>query len=443
MGNNLRPIGSEKLQGMDKIQRIMEIAKYNENIPTPINESTSVDYNKTLADGRNYQIIKEKNGYVIKRSLLESTSEVDYLEPMKNRKYYSSYSQAFKRLNLIAKEVNVNEGQEANVNLFYENDATKYILKMKGGETEEQAPAPAPAPAPAAAPAPAPSPAPAPAPEPEDEFDIDDAEEIDLGDDEMDAEDDEIVTLKVIQKLTGKLAQKLRAFEDAQEDEPMTSKDIKYVINSILSALDLESLDEEDKEEIMNKFEGIEADEELGGDDMDGEDLTDDSEVEDIQADMDVEPEMGEGFMYDDVDDDNPDDFDFEEEDELPSHPRHRRLRPHTMKDDHANHLEDMFEGMFTESKVDEVLRGYFKIDQKEKQLLENKKQTQSLIKEERKNKISKIKQISESISQEVASTKLITKYPGAKLVGKTNKHNLVFEMNNKQLRVNTKGEVL
>jgi len=65
------------------------------------------------------------------------------------------------------------------------------------------------------------------------------------------------------------------------------------------------------------------------------------------------------------------------------------------------------------------------------------------LSQEERKNKISKIKQISESISQEVASTKLITKYPGAKLVGKTNKHNLVFEMDNKQLRVNTKGEIL
>jgi hypothetical protein len=149
--------------------------------------------------------------------------------------------------------------------------------------------------------------------------------------------------------------------------------------------------------------------------------------------------------MYDDVDEDNPDDFefDFEEEDELPSHPRHRRLRPHSMKDSHADRLEGMFEGMFTESKVDEVLRGYFKIDQKEKQLIENKKQKVNLIKEDRKNKISKIKQISESISQEVASTKLITKYPGAKLVGKTNKHNLVFEMNNKQLRVNTKGEIL
>ena len=49
---------------------------------------------------------------------------------------------------------------------------------------------------------------------------------------------------------------------------------------------------------------------------------------------------------------------------------------------------------MFTESKVDEVLRGYFKIDQKEKQLLENKKQQTNLIKEERKNKISKIKNL-------------------------------------------------
>ena len=88
MGNNLRPIGSEKLQGMEKIQRIMEIAKYNENIPTPINENESVDYTRTLADGKKYQIIKEKNGYVIKRSLNESTDEVDYIEPMKNRKYY-------------------------------------------------------------------------------------------------------------------------------------------------------------------------------------------------------------------------------------------------------------------------------------------------------------------------------------------------------------------
>jgi hypothetical protein len=127
--------------------------------------------------------------------------------------------------------------------------------------------------------------------------------------------------------------------------------------------------------------------------------------------------------------------------------------------EEHFTHLKQIFETLraqklygkkviladreMVENKVDEILKSYFNVNQNEKQLIENKKQTQSLIKEERKNKISKIKQISESISQEVASTKLITKYPEAKLVGKTNKHNLVFEMSDKQLRVNTKGEIL
>ena len=142
----LKPVGSEKLEGMEKIARIMEIARYKENTPNSINENKSVEYNKVLADGNNYQIVKERNGYVIKKTISESTGEGDYLDPMKNRKYYSSYSQAFKRLNLIAKEINVNEGQENNVNLFFEsdNDATKYILKIDA--TEQVAPAPAAAP---------------------------------------------------------------------------------------------------------------------------------------------------------------------------------------------------------------------------------------------------------------------------------------------------------
>ena len=75
----LRPIGSEKLEGMDKLNRIMEIARYNEHIPQPINEDSSNEYKITLADGFNYKIVKEKNGYVIKKGLNES---IDYLEPM-------------------------------------------------------------------------------------------------------------------------------------------------------------------------------------------------------------------------------------------------------------------------------------------------------------------------------------------------------------------------
>ena len=59
----LKPIGSEKLQGMDKINRILEISRYKENTPQPVNEDKSVEYRKTLSDGNEYQIVKEKNGY--------------------------------------------------------------------------------------------------------------------------------------------------------------------------------------------------------------------------------------------------------------------------------------------------------------------------------------------------------------------------------------------
>ena len=102
-----------------------------------------------------------------------------------------------------------------------------------------------------------------------------------------------------------------------------------------------------------------------------------------------------------------------------------------------------MIEGIFTESKVDKIIEGYFKLDAKEQQLLESKKRQSKLVTENKKAKINKIKQLSESISQEVGARKLMEKYPNAKLVGKTNRQNLVFEMNDEQLRVNTKGQII
>ena len=36
---DLKPIGSEKLTGQDKLNRIMEIARYNETTPSNINET--------------------------------------------------------------------------------------------------------------------------------------------------------------------------------------------------------------------------------------------------------------------------------------------------------------------------------------------------------------------------------------------------------------------
>ncbi len=56
--------------------------------------------------------------------------------------------------------------------------------------------------------------------------------------------------LKTVQKLTGKLTQKMR--DGAQELE---SKDYKYVVNSILSAIDMTKVNEEDMADMLSKLQ--------------------------------------------------------------------------------------------------------------------------------------------------------------------------------------------
>jgi len=56
--------------------------------------------------------------------------------------------------------------------------------------------------------------------------------------------------LKTVQKLTGKLTQKMR--DGAQELE---SKDYKYVVNSILSAIDMTKVSEEDMADMLSKLQ--------------------------------------------------------------------------------------------------------------------------------------------------------------------------------------------
>jgi len=128
----IRPIGSEKLEGMDKIRRIMEIARYNENIPQSVNETKSTEYSISLADGNMYRIEKERQGYIIKMAINESES--DYIENMKARKYYSSYSQALKRLNLMTKEINTLYENEEGTSLIGEHKK-KYVRKTPKPKT--------------------------------------------------------------------------------------------------------------------------------------------------------------------------------------------------------------------------------------------------------------------------------------------------------------------
>lgn len=396
---DLKPIGSEKLQGEAKLKRIMEIARYNEVDRSTSNVNETVDYTRQLADGKYYSIVHEKNGYIIKSGLNES--EMDYIEPMKNRKYHNSYSQALKKLNLMVKELNVLHENEEGLNLFGEQDK-KFVLKTPKPEVE--------------------APAPAPAPEPEMDLDLDlgteeGGDELDLGldmdtedggeeldmDMEMDTEapaDDEEVTIKVIQKLTGKLGQKLRTI-DSQEG--LTSEDIKYVLNSIISAVDLDKLSEEDRDDILANFEEDEID--YGVDD---------------EADLDV-----------DAGDELDLDMDLELDSEEPM-------------EESTEVGEKVLDEIFAESKIDKVLSKYFVISDEEKTLTESKNIKKFLVEKIQKVTIRKeMKSMCETVEQELTADFLLKENQSIKFLGKTNKGNLVFENEGQQIKVSQKGELL
>ena len=404
---DLKPIGSEKLTGQEKLKRIMEIARFNEALPQNINETSRSEYNVALADGQSYEIVKERQGYIIKKVVTEGVT--DYIEPMKNRKYYSSYSQAFKRLNLLAKEINrLNENEEG-ISLFGEQK--KFVLKTPK-PVEDAEPISAPPAEPPSVPAPALPPSPeAEVSAAEDSVELD--TELPMGpegdvemDTEVDAEmdieapDAEKVTFKTIQKLTGKLTQKIRTLDNEQG---MTSEDIKYVVNMVLSSVDLGNLTDEDKEDIMSKFEDVEAKDEMGGmEPSPEEDITSDTEVEDIQSDMDVpvEGEMEEKAMNGAI-----------------------------------------FDSIFGESKVDKVISKYFEVSKKE--ILENQKrniQKNKINNISFRRQMSEVKKLVESKEQELASKKFLEENKEATIVGKTNKKNLVFENKGKQVKISPEG---
>ena len=426
---NLKPIGSEKLTGQDKLNRIMEIARFNEVMPKAINETAKSEYSVSLADGHNYEIIKERQGYIIKKTISES--ETDYIEPIKNRKYYSSYSQALKRLNLVAGELNrLNENEEG-VSLYGEQK--KFTLKTPKPAPAAEAPM-APMAPPAAPPAvPSPELPPSPMDGGEDmgmeDMGMEDAPEVDDVDIDVDVNDEVEnegqVTFKTIQKLTGKLTQKIRTLDT---EEGMTSEDIKYVINMVLSSVDLTSLSEEDKEDIMAKFEDDETEDFGQEDDMGGEDMTDDSEVEDIQADMDVPVEgyeMGEDYEDSRYSEDYDEDYDS------------KRVKGYSNNG-------AIFDSIFGESKVDKVISKYFEVSKKEIREGKEKQIQETAKKKAVVNQIMEsVVKMTETIEQELAAKKFIKENLNSKFVGITNKKNLVFETKTGQVRITPNGNLI
>lgn len=398
---DLNPLGSEKLQGMDKINRILEIARYNEPSQN-VNESKA-DYTIQLADGKFYGIVNEKNGYIVKSGINES--EMEYREPMQNRKYHKSYSQAMKQINLLAGELNRIHEHAENINMIGEQK--KFVLKTPEAKMSDMGDTPE------ALPSPEPTPEEGgeeldlgldmDTPEGEEELDLD----MDLGDDlpepEGGEDDGEDVSFKMIQKLTGKLGQKLRTLDS---NEGLSSEDIKYVLNSVISAVNLENLTEEDLEDVLANFEdeeidyGVEGELDIEAGDEEGDEL-------DLDLDMEEEPvadeELGEGYG-----------------------------------------IEEVVDEIFTESKIDKVLSKYFVISEEEKKETDDKNVMRFITEKVNKAKVKfEVKEMSETLEQELTSEFIMKENKGSKFLGKTNKNNLVFEVDGKQLKVSPNGELL
>jgi len=447
---DLRPLGSEKLQGMDKIKRILEIAQYKETPKQNINENSSTDYTIMLADGYTYGIVKERSGYIIKKGLNESN--LDYSEAIPQRKYFRSYSEAMKKLNLTAAELNRIYENEEGISLIGEQagQKKKFVLKVpkKGGNSTPDVGGSTPPPAPPAIPEPT-TPPPttptvgdvgdvsdpatdtgalpelntdpmatpdlgAPTGEPTGEPTGDTGITSDLGEPTGEPEGGEEPmgdqtgepeggedldleggsrqpSFKSIQRLTGKLSQRLRTIE---KEKSLESDDIKYVINSIISALNLDNLEEDDREDILSKFDEDES--EYGAE--------------------------GEGDL------------------DMPSEDSFDMGGPEDMGEP-IEEPKEMY-NKFNESVVENVLGKYFKYKPNEKKILEEKRKKEFLKNQLKKAEIKKeIRQMSESVEQMQTSFKLLKE--NAKFVGKTNKENLIFIKDGKQIKVTQRGSIL
>ena len=234
------------------------------------------------------------------------------------------------------------------------------------------------------------------------------AEQMDaeIEDVEIDTEEEGPSNLKLIQKLTGKLSQRLRMFD---KDKGMDSQDIKYVLNSIISAINLQKLDDDDREEIVDKLEGFdyygkEGEGELDFGVEDEVDFGGEEPVDDMmggEEEMPVEPETKEGY-------------------------------------------QTVMDSIFGESQVEKVLSKYFQIEEKESPILENKNKIDFL-----KSKINKITQkeevqrLSINETQRQVGLTLIEQYSNASFIGRTTKKNLVFKINNKEVKVTPQGRTI
>ena len=232
----IKPLGSEKLNSDEKLKRILELTYYNNNKKSSSMKAELVQESKT---GGVYGIVREKDAYYVKRGLNEQS--LDYIGGMfmKNKNKFSSYGDAFKRFELL-------KGQDEL------QEATKYVLKQN--KPQEEMPMPEPSMDAPEAPVDDMSTQPAPEAAPTDGGSVPSETPPTDGGEDMGKRSSYMAEA---QKYAGKLGQELRDLHDRME-----SDDIKYILNMIISAVDLDKLSDEDIEDVAKKFE---REEEEGG----------------------------------------------------------------------------------------------------------------------------------------------------------------------------------
>ena len=273
------------------LQRMLQLADIKPVIKESKITLSNFELVKESADGNTYAIVRENKKYHIKQAQTKENlteSDFNYVGGVANKmkKAFSSFSDATKHLNLMFEEIN-NHYDVNSVNILESDDVLsekKFVLKLnKKKETK---------------------PAPIEEPAEEEEFDFGGEEEpaeeeefdfggdeestdeeggdeefdfggeeestdeeggdeeFDFGDDEEPAEETDVEEfggegdedleldnsddeIKDIQSTTGKLGQQLRDVEDISSDMQ------KWVAKSVLSALDLDNMDSEDKKDII------------------------------------------------------------------------------------------------------------------------------------------------------------------------------------------------
>jgi hypothetical protein len=281
--------------------------------------------------------------------------------------------------------------------------------------------------------------------------DFESEEEMDI-DVEEKPKEKKVSDIKRIQILVGKLSQKIRSYEEEKE---LSAQNVKYIVNSILSAIDVDVLDEDDLEEIIAKLEG-------GSDDDDNKEVEDfemsdeEESVEDeVAPEPPAEPEMGEG--YDNIGDAFKDYMggaysnlamkkmqgETTEEEVYESdlvddyHKDRRKGRKHFQYPD----VDAFSHGTFNESSVDKVLSKYFVLNEEEEKTLKAKQDRKtSLVYKQNKENVIKLSESSEQLD---TALDYIRENPRVKMMGRSNKGNLIFKEGINEVKITRRGDII